>query len=211
MSKVEDPQAEYRRTPRKISLEEYLEMIADGTRRLEYHDGDVVDIKSATDAHGMICTNLTALLKKCMRENDCKLYAGDREVWVANCNKVYYPDLVAVCGEQQFKEMSENIKATINPSIVIEVLSDSTKNYDLTKKSKCYKKLSSLKQIILVWQDEPFLMVKNKNNQGEWIEIDYSEEDEEVEIGNCKIRIKDIYEDVDFENKPERMSDSQKY
>jgi Uma2 family endonuclease len=211
MSKVEEPQGEYRRIPKKVSLEMYLAMISDGTSRLEYHDGEIVDIKSATDAHGMICTNLTALLKKCTRENDCKLYAGDREVWVANCNKMYYPDLVTVCGEHQLKEMSENVKATINPSIVIEVLSNSTKNYDLTKKSKCYKKLSSLRQIVLVWQDEPFIMVKNKNSQGEWIEVDYSEEDEEVEIGHCKVKVKNIYEDVDFENKPERVSDTQKY
>ncbi len=211
MSKVEEPQGEYRRIPKKVSLEMYLKMIADGTSRLEYHDGEIVDIKSATDAHGMICTNLTALLKSCMRENDCKLYAGDREVWVADCNKVYYPDLVVVCGEHELKEMSENVKATINPSIIIEVLSDSTKNYDLTKKSKCYKKLSSLKQIILVWQDEPFVMVKNKNDKGEWVESDYSEEEDEVEIGHCKVTIKEIYEDVDFENKPERVSDSQKY
>ena len=56
---VEEPQVEYQRLPQKVSLEAYLAMIDDGTKRLEYHDGKVIDIQAATEQHGKICTNLS--------------------------------------------------------------------------------------------------------------------------------------------------------
>ena len=154
---------------KRVSLEEYLEMIADGTRRLEYHDGEVIDIQSSTEIHGKICTNLTGLIFNCIQEKDCDVYAGDREVWVAACKKMFYPDVIVVCGEHNMKKMSKNVHATINPTVVIEVLSESTEGYDLTTKMRCYKKLEGLKQIIFVAQIEKYVRV-----------LTHSEEENEV-------------------------------
>jgi Uma2 family endonuclease len=209
MSKVEEPQGQYYRIPKKVTLEAYLAMIADGTSRLEYHDGEVVNIKYATEEHGTIVVNLVGHLFNCVRGKDCKVYTQDREVWIAGCNKMYYPDLLMVCGEHSKKQMSTNVAATINPTVVIEVLSDSTERYDLKVKSKCYKKLSSLKQIIYVRQDEKDVVVLQKAENGkDWYHIEFSEDDEVVEIGDCKVTIQDIYEGIIFTNNPQHSSDS---
>ena len=56
----EEPKAHYNTTPKKVSLDDYLAMISDDKKRLEYHDGTIMDIKSANVAHGRICTNLVA-------------------------------------------------------------------------------------------------------------------------------------------------------
>lgn len=210
MSKVNEPAAQYHSSPqKKVTLEAYLEMIADGTRRLEYHDGVVVDIKSATEAHGLIIMNLSIFLGTCLLEKDCKLFSQDREIWVSTCRKVYYPDLIMVCGEHRKKQMSKNVAATINPSVVIEVLSDSTEKYDTTKKSKCYKSLSSLKQIVLVRQDEKFVTIQELSEAiNDWVIHEYSEDEDELKIGDCTLTLKDIYRRVElFENAEQKSDD----
>lgn len=218
IEELNEPQAEYAKTGEKteltnieleekrVSLEEYLEMIADGTRRLEYHDGKVVDIQSATEQHGKICTNLTGLIYNCILDKDCDIYAGDRELWIEECKKMFYPDLIIVCGNHEMKQMSKNVKATVNPSVVIEVLSDSTEGYDLSTKMKCYKKMNGLKQIIFVDQTEKSVLslVRSDENERLWHDTDYFEDDEIVPIGDCEILLKDIYRRVEFENQGQR-------
>jgi Uma2 family endonuclease len=217
---LNEPQAIYAVTPKqkeadlepvekRVSLDEYLEMIADGTRRLEYHDGEVVDIQSATEQHGLICTNLTGLIFICNRNKKCKVYAGDRELWIEKCRKMFYPDHVIVCGDHEMKQMSKNVKATVNPSIVIEVLSDSTEGYDLTTKMRCYKTLTSLKQIIFVAQSEKYILslIRSEEYDRVWNDIEYFEDEETIPIGDCLMQLKDVYDQVEFENKPERVSD----
>ena len=214
---LKEPQAQYGKAVQKtleteqepvknkVSLEEYLEMIADGTRRLEYHDGEIVDIQYATQAHGRISMNLSRLIDTCLLEKDCEVYAGDREVWIEECNKTFYPDLVVICGNEKTKQMSKNVKATINPSIVIEILSGSTEKYDKTFKSKCYKKLKSMKQIIYVSQDEMNIYIESPTeNARQWLTTEYFEEEDIVPIGDCEILLKDIYRSVIFENQGER-------
>lgn len=204
----EEPQIQYQPAPKKVTLEAYLDMIADGTKRLEYHDGIVVDIQAATEQHGKICTNLTRLIGNCLLNKSCDLYAGDRPVWIAECNKSFFPDHVIVCGEHEFKQLSANVKATVNPSVIIEVLSDSTKDFDQTAKTRCYKKLKNLQQIVYVSQEEPYIrtLIKTENERI-WNEIEYFEEDEIVPIGDCSVALKDIYHRVSFENMPEQLSD----
>ena len=212
-NEVNEPQSQYQSEPKpqRVSLEDYLEMIADGERRLEYHDGQVVDIQSATEQHGKICTNLTFEISTCQRRSEtCDVYAGDRELWVAECNKMFYPDHLIVCGEHRFKQMSKNVKATINPSVVIEVLSDSTEEFDQTKKARCYKTLKSLKQIVFVSQEEKYVrtIIKTENERI-WNEMEFFEDDEKVPIGDCEILLKDIYRRVNFENAPQNASDTE--
>ncbi len=219
MEELNEPQAKYAISQKekenkseliekRVSLDEYLEMIADGKRRLEYHDGQVFDIQSATEQHGLLCTNLTGLIYICTRNKDCRIYAGDRELWIEKCHKMFYPDLVIVCGEHDMKQMSKNVKATINPSVVIEILSDSTEKYDKSFKSKCYKKLNSIKQIVYVAQDEKYIYIESPTeNKRAWLTTDYFEDDDLVPIGDCNILLKDMYERVEFENQPERATE----
>lgn len=220
LNELNEPQAEYATVVQKdseieekpqkvrVSLEKYLEMIAESERRLEYHDGEVIDIQSTSEAHGRISMNLSRLIDTCLLEKDCDVYAGEREVWIKDCNKMFYPDLVVVCGKHELKQMSENVRATINPSVVIEILSPSTEKYDKSFKSKCYKKMKSIKQIIYVAQDEKYIYIQSPTeNARAWLTTDYFEDDDTVPIGDCEILLKDIYRRVEFENQGERATE----
>jgi Uma2 family endonuclease len=212
MSKVEEPQGEYRRIPKKITLEEYWdrEFISEG--RYEYHDGVLVEMTYTSEPHGQICSNLNRLIGNCILDKDCSVYAENRMVYIPECNKNFYPDIVLVCGKHDLRQVSKNMKATMNPSVVIEVLSDSTAEFDKTTKTRCYKKVKSIQQIIFVNQTDKYVRtLKKTNDERIWLEIDAYDDDDIVEVGECKLSIKEIYHRVDIDIEPENMSDSQKY
>ncbi len=195
--------------PEWATLEKYLEIIGKSERRLEFHNGKVVDIQSGTIQHGLIRTNLIGLIRNRIHHTDARIYSGDREVWIEESNQMFYPDLIIVSGKHEMKKMSELVKATINPSVVIEVASDLSENeYSWYKKKRFYKQLKSIKQLIYVSQDEKYIEVNNRtNNERVWGVTEYFEDDENIPISDCKISLKDIYEHVEFENQPERATE----
>jgi Uma2 family endonuclease len=210
MAKVEEPQAQYQSTPepKRMTLEEYWEFEYKSEERHEYHDGILVEMTYTSEPHGQICSNLTGLIFNCIKDKDCSVYAESRMVYIPECNKNFFPDVVVVCGEHELKAVTKNMRVTMNPSVVIEVLSDSTEDYDKTKKASCYKKIKSLKQIVFVRQDEKNVRTLNRtDNDRVWIEIEAYEEDEIIEIGDCSIKVKDIYHRVSIENNPQPSSD----
>ncbi len=164
--------------PEWATLEKYLEIIGKSERRLEFHNGKVVDIQSGTIQHGLLRTNLVGLIRNRIHHTDARIYSGDREVWIEESNQMFYPDLIIVSGKHEMKKMSELVKATINPSVVY------------------------------VSQDEKYIEVNNRtNNERVWGMTEYFEDDENIPISDCKISLKDIYEHVKFENQPERATE----
>jgi Uma2 family endonuclease len=129
---------------------------------------------------------------------DCLVIPNDRMVYIPACKKVCYPDLVVVCGERAYHQYSKNMKATLNPSILIEVLSDSTKNHDKKGKRKCYRTIPSLNQYIIVDQDTKFVEVYERSDNGHWFSEIYFDDDDVVKIGDCQILLKDIYHKVEL-------------
>lgn len=190
---------------KELSFEKYLEIIAKTGRRLEYHNGKIIDVQSATPEHGKIRTNLIGLIGNKVLDKDCDLYGGDREVWISSCNNMFYPDLLVVYGEHNLKKMSKHVEVTVNPTVIIEILSEFTEGGSWFKKERCYKTLESVKQIIYVSEDDKYIVVTNRTEKNRvWTAIDYSKDEDIVPIGDCEIRLKDIYEDVIFENQGQR-------
>ena len=185
---------------RKYTLEEYFDFRSTAERRFEYHDGQIIPVTSATENHGRIVSNLVYLLQSCLRNTDCDVYASDRDVYSEACNRIFYPDLTVICGKKETMKYSENVVVTLNPTILIEVLSDSTKRFDKTTKKNCYRKIDSLRQYVLISQDEKFIEILERDNASEksWKTHFYEEGDEIVKIGDCKVLLEDIYHKVEL-------------
>ena len=191
---------------KKYSLEEYFELEYKSEFKNEYHDGYIVPITSATENHGRIVSNMVFLLQNCLRNTECDVFASDRMVYTAKCNRIFYPDLTLVCGERQYYQYSKNMKATTNPSILIEVISNSTANIDRGDKLRCYRSLKSLKQYILVEQDFKNIEIYESDEKGRWVAKIYEEEEDVLKMGDCEIAINDIYLKVDL-IEPNAVSD----
>jgi len=186
-----------------ITLEDYFAFELKATGKHEFIDGKIVAMAYTSPEHGIIVHNLDVTLGLCTRENDCQVFAGDRMLLVKACNQVFYPDLLLVCGTHQFHQAGPNMKATLNPSVVIEILSDSTEQTDKTKKTRCYKKIPGLKQIVFVSQKEQHLRIL-ENEDGKWVDTEYYEPQDLPRIGGCDIPLQEIYRRVEFEHEHEQ-------
>ncbi|MBL7798041.1 MAG: Uma2 family endonuclease [Saprospiraceae bacterium] len=174
------------------SLDDYFAFEAQAEGRHEFVAGKIEAMAYTSPEHGQIASNLALLLGACARERGCSVFIGDRMLFVPDCNSVFYPDLLILCGEHEFHQSSKNMKATLNPSVVIEILSDSTEYLDKTAKTRCYKKIPSLKQIVFVSQKERHIRILEREGE-RWIDTEFYEENDLPHIGDCAIPLEEAY------------------
>ena len=183
---------------KSYSLEEYFDLEYNAARKHEYLDGQIRAMAYTSPAHGEIQTNLMDALAACLKAKSCKRYAADRMVYVRDCNKVFYPDLVIVCGEQEFRSHKGKMKATLNPSVIIEILSDSTEEEDRIDKWGCYRTVPSLQQYIMVQQNAQSIHSYRRKSEREW---DYSyanKHEEAISVLDCLVHVSDVYAGVEL-------------
>ena len=179
----------------KNALEAYFNLEYKAERRHEFIDGKVVAMAYTSEEHGTIVSNLNRLLGNCLSEQDCSVYASDRMVVVPGCNGSFYPDVLVVCGEHQFYQVHKNMRATLNPSVIVEVLSNSTEHIDKTHKTRCYKQIPSLRQMLFVAQDEMHVRILEKEGE-KWVDTEFYENEDVLRIGECLIALPEVYRRV---------------
>jgi Uma2 family endonuclease len=190
-----------------ITLAEYFDFESKSTTRHEYQDGLIVEMAYASDNHELIVANLMRELGVCLKDSDCLIYPSNRMLYVKNCNKTFYPDVSIYCGQRETYQYSKNMTALLNPSVLIEVLSPSTERDDKDKKWRCYKRIPSLKQYILIAQDEIFVRILNRtSDDNKWLQSEFDLENEVIKVGDCEISLKEIFRNTDIP-KGERASD----
>lgn len=133
-----------------LSLEEYNQLEEHTQSRYEYHDGEVYAIAGATHKHGIIAGNTIRLLGNSIK-GGCQVGSSDLKFHIESINKSLYPDVSVICQPYQVSERDRN--ALTNPIILVEILSESTANYDRGSKFHYYSELTSLREYVLIEQD----------------------------------------------------------
>ncbi|MFN3317052.1 MAG: Uma2 family endonuclease [Raineya sp.] len=176
----------------KISVEEYLEQEAKAEYKSEYHAGETKAMAGAQENHNLIAANVLGELYVCLKPKGCKLYPSDMLVKLPICEKYVYPDVVVVCGERLL-EKHHGLDVLLNPTIVIEVLSESTANYDSNEKMECYFTLESLQEYWLVDSERIAVKGYKRLPNNDWALHITKNLEEKVQIGECELLLKDIY------------------
>ncbi len=175
---------------------QYLAFERTTDRKHEYHDGEMFAMAGASRAHAQIVTNLVATLAAQLRGKDCSVYSSDLRVKVSRTGLYTYPDVVIVCGEQRFDDEHED--TLLNPTAIIEVLSPSTEGYDRGKKFAHYRTLDSLKEYLLIAQDEPCIEQYVRQPDGNWLLHEAGDVTETVALPsvNCTLKPAEVYDKV---------------
>ena len=176
----------------KISVEEYLEQEAKNEHKSEYHAGEVVAMAGASFLHNAIVANLITILNNCLKDENCFALPSDILVKLPICEKFVYPDIVVVCGERLL-EKHKGLDALLNPTIIIEVFSESTAHYDSNEKMECYFTLDSLQEYWLVDSEKVAIRSYKRQSNEDWILHLSKNPDEKIQIGECEMLLKDIY------------------
>jgi Uma2 family endonuclease len=107
-----------------------------------------------------------------------------------------YPDVAVVCGSPQLED--EHFDTLLNPTVLIEVLSPSTARYDRGFKAEHYRRLDSLREHLLIAQDEPHVQRYRRQGERDWLLTEFRGLDEVVELSSidCTLALKDVYDRV---------------
>ncbi|MGH8057365.1 MAG: Uma2 family endonuclease, partial [Candidatus Entotheonellia bacterium] len=132
----------------------------------EYVRGEVFAMAGASPTHVLMVSNIVAALHGQLRHRPCTVYSTDLRVKVQASGLYTYPDVVVVCGDLQFDDDHQD--TLLNPILIIEVLSESTKDYDRGGKFAQYRKIPSFAEYVLVAQDECHVEHFVKQAHGGW-------------------------------------------
>src|SRR5712692_10164216 len=132
----------------RVTPEEYLARERDAEHKSEYFDGEIFAMAGGSPQHSAIIFNVNGLLFPQLRGGPCRGFNSDMRVKVSETGLYTYPDLVVLCGEPQFDD--EHQDTLLNPTLIVEVLSPTTKAYARGDKFSHYRWLESLQEYLLV-------------------------------------------------------------
>jgi len=186
---------------RLMTPAEYLSMERVSEFRHEYVRGEVTDMTGASREHNLIVGNIYASLHGQLRKRSCEVYATDMRVKVSATGLYTYPDVVVVCGSPQLED--EHFDTLLNPTVLIEVLSASTEDYDRGKKFARYRRLESLCDYLLVAQDRMHVEQYTRQPDGAWRFSEAEQPEAKVVLASidCELVLDEIYEKIRFESR----------
>jgi Uma2 family endonuclease len=184
---------------RTYSPEEYLELEIPSVDKHEYIDGEIRLMPGGMPNHNRIINNLSAALNFAFKGKPYEAFVTDQRVWIP-CKRIYtYPDIMIIQGDLQLQEGRKD--TLLNPSVIIEVLSKSTQNYDKGDKFTAYRSIPSFQEYILVDQYSIHVEHYVKTEQRKWIFQEYDEVDNVLAFASLpfEILLTDLYDKVKFE------------
>ena len=176
--------------------EEYLRALEDSHLKLEYCDGVIYAMAGGTPAHGKLSAAASALLRAQLADT-CKVFSSDVKIRIEASDLSTFPDCSVVCGELERSKLDHN--ALTNPSVLVEVTSKSTQDYDRGDKLSNYKQLSSLKAVLIVSHRRKSVTVIERDSAG-WSEREARSGDVlRLSEPAISLKVDDIYTGVDLE------------
>jgi Uma2 family endonuclease len=171
--------------------EQYLEDELERTYRCEYVDGQIFAMAGASRAHNAITLNIGGFLNSHLAKSPCQAFVNDMKVHIKHKKGeyFYYPDIMVGC------EPKDDHKYYLEqPLLIIEVLSDSTKNIDRREKLLAYQTISSLKEYVIISQTEPLVEIYRRDENNQWWKTDFSgEEIVELKSVELSLQMSQIY------------------
>jgi Uma2 family endonuclease len=184
--------------PKIYSIPQYLQQEEEAEFKSEYYNGEIIPMAGGTVNHNQISGNILTELNYGFKKLDYRVYMGDVRLWIPEKNIFTYPDLMIIQGDPIYYE---NRKDTVlNPSLIIEVLSPSTQNYDKEGKFAAYRTIKTLSEYILISQTHIYGEKFTKTDDKKWLFQEFYEEDQQIplHLGNMVLNFVDIYHKVDW-------------
>jgi Uma2 family endonuclease len=198
---IREPVEAYGKT--KLTMEEYLRWEKNQSEKHEYYRGEIFTMEGHGDAlamsgaghrHNKIFSNLFGGLFSNLRDKKCQPFGSDMRIHIPENTLYTYPDITIICGDFISSDTDED--TLIQPTVIIEILSPSTKNYDRGEKFTLYRDIPALKEYILV--DTAVIRIEafRINDRGQWELEEYKSVEGIFRIPSigASLPVADIYE-----------------
>ena len=183
---------------KRYTVDEYLELEEKAEFKSEFDNGDIIPIAGATANHNILTAKFLARILLALEDLDYAVFMNDMRLWMPDQERYTYPDVMVVKGQPIFTD--EKQTGITNPCLIIEVLSNSTGEYNRENKFKLYRSIPSFQEYILVEQTSYGVEQYAKQANGKWLLADYVGEDAvlKLESVDFEISLMDLYKRVAF-------------
>lgn len=183
---------------KKFTPLEYLALERSADYRSEYFRGEIFAMAGGSPRHSQLKTNLIIAAGTPLRGHTCTLYDSDLRILVSPTGLYTYPDASIVCGPLELADGQKDV--VVNPTVLFEVLSDSTEAYDRGQKFANYRQIESLQEYVLVSQSEVLVERFQRNPDNTWTLTESRGIDSQLALNSVGIAIplREIYDKVDF-------------
>jgi Uma2 family endonuclease len=183
---------------KRIPPEEYLALERKAAHKSEYLNGKIFAMGGASERHVLIVTNIVSELRGQLKKRPCSVYSTDLRVKVAPTGLYTYPDVIVVCGKALFDDDQKD--TLLNPTLIVEVLSESTKDYDRGGKFEHYRTVESFKEYVLVAQDKPHVEHFVRQPDRRWLLSETNRIEDTLDLTSigCRLALVEVYDKVEM-------------
>jgi Uma2 family endonuclease len=184
---------------RKYTVEEYQNLEKTEATKHEYHNGKILSKSGSGRRHNLICSNMTIAIGSRVTGQSCEVYVNDMRVKL-NSSIYTYPDLAVVSTTPNFEAKTNDV--LLNPSVIVEVVSQNSSMRDRTEKLENYLAMESVRDCLLVKEDSMKVDHYAKQSPKQWVYKIYDGRDDIISLDSIKIKISmaEIYAQIKFGN-----------
>lgn len=172
-----------RRVVTTFTPAEYLAMEAVSAEKHELVDGQILSMAGGSRLHSATCQEIGRLLGNALRERACTVFQSDMRLHVAASSSYFYPDLQVVCGEAT----GPDDRTVDNPTVIVEVLSPNTADFDRGVKVVQYQRLVAVRDIVLVDPEQKRVEHWWRGPDGGWRYVDRVAD--ELRLTGCDVSL----------------------
>jgi Uma2 family endonuclease len=193
---IKEPAVDY--TKQRYTIEEYLEMERASDVKHEYYQGEIFAMAGAGPEHNIIFSNVFGELYASLKGKPCRPYGSDMRIHIPENTLFCYPDISIFCGDPITTDKEKD--TVLHPTIIIEIMSKSTRNYDLGTKFDLYRDIPTLKEYIVIDSERIGVTAFRINMNNQWVLKDYKTFQDTVLIPTVEVTLsmQDIYNGVVF-------------
>ena len=189
-----------RRTKKIFNPTEYLAMEEVADYKSEYFNGEIFAMSGGTPDHSSVAVNLLPQLEPPSRAaKPCRVFNSDMRLHIESNSLYTYPDVMVICGKIELVKRRND--TVTNPVLIVEVLSESTRDYDRGMKFNLYKQVPSLQEYVVVESENPRVECYRRGADDQWVVEMIDDPSATVRLASvaCEIPMGEIYRKVSWE------------
>jgi Uma2 family endonuclease len=202
-NEIQEPAVAYS-FKQRTSPEDYLKYERLAENKHEYYNGIIVKMQGASLPHNDIVSNIIREVGNKLKGKVCRVLPSDMRTVTPGKKSYTYPDAIIVCGKPEMED--DQFDTLTNPTVIIEVLSKSTENYNRRRKMLFYIHIPSLQEYVMINSEDEYGVTVCQSTENEaWTFQEYTLLEESVEFKSVGISIAmtELYENITFEPKEE--------
>ena len=188
-------------SPASVSPADYLRLERAAEFKHEYFRGDIQAMAGASYAHNTICANILVTVGSQLRGKKCSAVGSDQRLQILSGSAYTYPDLTVVCGPPQFND-GKKPDTLLNPTLLVEVLSESTANKDRGEKFMFYHQIPSLRQYLMLDSESIHAELYTFSEQQLWTLYETRDLSAMLDLSSigCRVPLAEVYAGVEVKS-----------